>query len=89
MSSDADDPVLVRRARIDHIASVAKRLGYSLFGVACVLFVVGFAIGFNDPLVNVIVAAIVVGSVILAPAIVFAYGVKAANREDAGGGSFH
>ena len=83
------DPVLERRKRIDRIAAAGKRVGYSLFAFACVLFVVGFIVGFRPAIVTPIVAALVIGSLILAPAIVFAYGVKAANREDAGGGSFH
>jgi uncharacterized membrane protein (Fun14 family) len=83
------DPVLERRERVERLTALGKRIGYSLFGFACVLFVIGFVVGFDDTTVNIIVAAMVVGSFILAPAIVFAYGVKAANREDAGGGSFH
>jgi hypothetical protein len=33
-------------------------------------------------MVSLIVACLVVGSIVLAPAIVFAYAVKAADRED-------
>ncbi|MDH3752330.1 MAG: hypothetical protein OEU32_00555 [Acidimicrobiia bacterium] len=82
------DPILARRERVDRISALGKRIGYSLFAVAIVLFVVGFVVGFRPVIVTPIVAAMVVGSIILAPAIVFAYGVKAANREERGG-SFH
>lgn len=77
-----DDPVLARRARIARLVSLGQRIGYLLFGLAIVLFFVGFAIDFTDWLVTVIVAAMVIGSIVLAPAIVFGYGVKAAVRDD-------
>ena len=83
------DPVLEQRARIGRITAASKRFGYSLFAIACVLFVFGFVVGFRQAIVTPIVVCLVVGSIVLAPAIVLAYGVQAANREDAGGGSFH
>lgn len=78
----ADDPVLERRARIQHLVDIGQRVGYGLFGLAMLLFVVGFVVDFTGPVVTVIVACLVVGSLVLAPAIVFGYGVKAANRDD-------
>ena len=39
---------------------------------------------FPSWLVTIIIAAMVVGSLVLAPSIVFAYGVKAADAEDRG-----
>lgn len=80
---DSHDDVLARRERIKRLVDIGQRLGYGLFGVAIVGFFVGFIVDFTDPLVTVIVVSLVVGSVILAPAIVFGYGVKAAEREDA------
>jgi hypothetical protein len=50
--------------------------------VAIAVFVFGFAIGFTPATVSVVVVAMVVGSVLLAPAIVLGYAVKAAERED-------
>ncbi|MCB1005087.1 MAG: hypothetical protein KDB35_12970 [Acidimicrobiales bacterium] len=82
-SLDSHDEVLARRARIKRAVDVGQRVGYGLFGVAVVGFFVGLVVDFTDPLVTVIVAALVVGSVVLAPAIVFGYGVKAAERDDA------
>ena len=76
------DPVLERRARIAHWVSIGQRAGYGLFGVAMVAFFVGLIGEFTDVLATTIVTAIVVGSLILAPAIVFGYGVKAAERHD-------
>ena len=46
------------------------------------LFVVAFVVGFTGPLVAAIVGALVVGSLLLAPAIVLGYAVKAAEKED-------
>lgn len=76
------DPVLEKRARVLHLTKVGQRVGYGLFGVAVVLFFVGLATGYTDLLVTGIVATMVVGSLVLAPAIVFSYGVKAADRAD-------
>ena len=76
------DPVLVRRAQIAHWVSIGQRIGYGLFGLACLAFFLGFAVGFESWVTTLITAAIVVGSLILAPAIVFGYGVKSADRAD-------
>lgn len=82
MTAPRHDPVLERRARIQRLVTIGQRVGYALFGLAIVLFVVGFAVDLTAPVVTAIVTCLVVGSVVLAPAIVFGYGVKAANRED-------
>ena len=76
------DPVLVRRRQMARGAELAQRAGYALFGVAVLLFVVGFAAGLTGGLVAAIVVALVLGSALLAPAIVVGYAVKAADRED-------
>lgn len=77
-----DDPVLAKRRRIERWVNLGQRVGYALFGIAVVAFVVGFVVGLEDWLVTVIVACIVVGSIVLAPAIVFGYAVRAADRAD-------
>jgi hypothetical protein len=76
------DPVLERRRRIARLVEVGKRVGYGLFALAVILFAVGLVAGFTGGLTAVIVAALLIGSVVLAPAIVFGYAVKAAERED-------
>jgi hypothetical protein len=76
------DPVRVRRAQVARWAVLANRAGYLLFGVAIALFVLAFIIGFTGPLAAAIVVSLVVGSVLLAPAIVLGYAVKAAEKED-------
>ena len=84
MSTDptGDDPVRVRRRLMRRLARVGKRAGYSSLGVALVVFMVGAAGEFTSLIVSVVVAALVVGSVLLLPAIVIGYGVSAAERED-------
>lgn len=77
-----DDPVLARRAQIATWVSLGQRVGYALFAVAMLAFFVGFVFDFTSGLTTLIVFSIVVGSIILAPAIVFGYGIKAAERED-------
>lgn len=78
------DPVLARRERIRKLTELGQRIGYSCFGLAVVLFVIAFIAQFPSWMVTVIIAAMVVGSLVLAPSIVFAYGVKAADAEDRG-----
>lgn len=82
MADGRDDPVLERRRRIARLVRVGQRSGYGLFGVAIVLFVIGLFAGYGGIVGGGIVAALVVGSIVLAPAIVFGYAVRAAERED-------
>ncbi len=82
VTSGPPDPVRARRQRIGAAAAAAKRIGYLLFGVAVVAFVAGALAQFPSVLVTVVVASMAVGSILLAPAIVIAYGVKKAERED-------
>ena len=76
------DPVVARRARIARLVALGKRVGYLLFLVAIVLFAVGAVASFSSGLTSAIVACLIVGSLILAPAIVFGYAVRAAEREE-------
>lgn len=82
MMEPVSDPVLERRIRIAKLVKVGKRVGYSLFGIAIILFFVGVIGNFDDGLTSAIVAALVIGSVILAPSIIFGYAVRSAHRED-------
>lgn len=81
MTAD-DDPVRAKRARIAKQVELAQRAGYGLFGLSIVLFVVGFVVGYSGALVATIITCLIVGSIVLAPAIVFSYAVKAAERDD-------
>jgi hypothetical protein len=84
-----DHPVMVRRRRIAALVKVGKRVGYSALLVAIVVFFVGLATDFPTWTVDVIVIALVVSIVVLPAPIVFGYGIRAAEREERGGGSFH
>jgi hypothetical protein len=61
---------------------MGQRVGYTFLLVAIVAFVVGAVRGFTDPVVFVVTASLAATTLVLAPAIVFGYGVKAADRED-------
>ena len=76
------DPVRARRQTVARWTRLANRLGYLCFGIAIVTFVIGFIVSFNGAVSAVVIASLIVGSVLLAPAIVLGYAVKAAERDD-------
>lgn len=78
------DPVLARRELYRRLSDLGQRIGYSCFALAVVMFVIAYFVQFPAWMVTVIVASMALGSVVLAPAIVFAYGVKAADADDKG-----
>jgi hypothetical protein len=77
-----DDPVLRRRARMARLASTGQRIGYGLLLLAVVAFAVGLVMDFPVAVGVVVVAALALTTVTLAPAIVLGYAVKAAEREE-------
>jgi hypothetical protein len=83
------DPVLERRRRIAGLVQLGKRTGWASFGVAVVLFFTGLVVGYTEALTAVILVALLLGSATLAPAIVFGYAVRAAEREERGEPGFH
>lgn len=78
----AVDPIRARRARIARMTEMGQRVGYACFGVALIAFVVAFVRGFGGVMGAITIAALALGTLTLAPAIVFGYAVKAAERED-------
>lgn len=80
--ASGQDPVRARRARAQRLAEMSQRIGYGCLGVAILAFVVGAIVGFSPSVVAVVVTALAVGSLVLAPGIIIGYGVKAAERED-------
>ena len=78
----AVDPVRRQRARFARVALVGKRLGFGLFGLAMVVFLIGLLTTFSDAVADTVVACLVAGSVVLAPAIILGYATKAAERAD-------
>lgn len=79
-----DDPIMIRRARYALATSWGKRLGYSLYLVAIAAFVVGLVTSFANGSGWLMIAALLIGSAFLLPAIIFGYAVKAAERHDLG-----
>lgn len=77
------DRVLARRAKVARYTLLANRIGYLCVAVAIAVFVIGFAISFNGAVAAVVIGALSLGFVLLAPSIVLGYGIKAAERDDA------
>jgi hypothetical protein len=79
---DDDDPVRARREQVARWTLLANRIGWLLMAAAVAVFVITFAIGFNSFMVGIVTFCLIAGSILLAPAIVLGYAVKAAERED-------
>lgn len=76
------DPVRVRRQKIAKYTLLANRVGYLFWALAIATFIIGFAISFNATVSAVVIGSLIIGSILLAPAIVLGYAVKAAERDD-------
>ena len=76
------DPVLVQRERVRRIANVAKRIGYVLFLASMVLFFVALATDLPSGLTAAAAVTLIAGCIVLAPAILLAYAVRGAERDD-------
>lgn len=88
-AEDRADPVADRRLRIGRVVGLAKRVGYLGLLVAIVAFFLGAATGFPGWAVGITIAGLVVGIVVLPIPIILGYGIRAAEREERGGGRFH
>jgi hypothetical protein len=78
----AADPVRARRAQVARYTALAKRIGYGLWLVAIAVYAYGVVTTFTETVSAVVIGCLVVGSVVLAPAIILGYAVKAAERHD-------
>jgi hypothetical protein len=76
------DPVLARRARFAALANLGLRIGYLFVAVAIIAFIAGFALGFPAIWVGLCIAGLIGTCIVLPPAIIVGYAVKAAERED-------
>ena len=76
------DPVRAARRRVARYVGWAKRVGYVLFLASIVLVVVGLVSTFSGAIAAGAIACLVLGSVVLAPAIILGYAVNAAERDD-------
>ena len=62
--------------------ALALWIGPAFAASAIIAFFFGFATTYSDGLVSLIGAALIIGSLVLAPAIVMGYAVRSAHRED-------
>ena len=77
-----NDPILVKRRIISQWAKRASRLGYSFFGVSMIAVIWGLIVDFTPNASRVASIGLIAGCVVLAPAILVQYSVKAADRDD-------
>ena len=81
---EIEDPILQSRARIRMATRVGKRLGYGCFMGAVIIFLINYYLEGSGFWTSLTVSLLVIGSLILAPSIIFAYAANAADREDQG-----
>jgi hypothetical protein len=81
-TSQKIDPVRAKRLKVAKYTLLANRIGYLFFALAIATFIIGFAVSFNGAVSAIVIGSIIVGSLLLAPAIVLGYAVKAAERDD-------
>lgn len=84
-----DERIVRQRAFATRLAATGQRAGYSLLGVAMVLFFVGLVVGYTDLWVTLIVASFALGAVVLGPSIILGYAAKAADRFEKTGKTGH
>lgn len=87
--SEPSDPIAAQRLRIGRRVGLAKRIGYLGLLVAIIGFVISVVAGFPSWSVAVSIGGLVVGIVVLPLPIILGYGIRAAEREERGGGRFH
>jgi hypothetical protein len=78
------DPIRQRREQVAHLAAIARRAGWSFFGLAVVAFAGGLVIGLSGLVVVLVVGSLILGSALLLPAIIVGFGVTAAERDERG-----
>ena len=76
------DPVIAKRDRVKRQVRLGKMIGYGSFLLATALLLVNQFASSSSALETSILLLLVLGSVCLAPAIVFGYAAKAADRAD-------
>ncbi len=76
------DPILVKRALISNWAKRASNLGYILFAFSMLAVIWGVVVEFTPAASGVATITLIGGCVVLAPAILVQYSVKAAVRDE-------
>ena len=83
--STPDDPVIARREQARRLAARGQAVGYGLIGLAIAAFVFGLAIEFTSAVTVVVIGSLAASTLVLLPAIVLGYAVRAAEREERAG----
>jgi hypothetical protein len=81
-STAPTDPVLAKRAKVAKWVSLGQRTGYGMYAIACAAFGYTVVTKPTSWAIQVIIVTFAIGSVVLLPAIIFGYAVKAAERHD-------
>jgi purine-cytosine permease-like protein len=74
--------VRVKRLKLQRLANVGQRTGWILIAVAVAGFAWCVATGFPSGVVAIVIAALIACCVVMPPAMVLGYAVRAAERED-------
>ncbi|MDQ1374858.1 MAG: hypothetical protein QOJ09_2196 [Actinomycetota bacterium] len=74
--------MLARRARLGKLAGRGQRLGYAVLIIAICAFAAGALTGFPAASIVIVVGALVFTTLVLLPAIILGYAVRAAEKED-------
>ena len=79
---NSDDPVIQRRALIEKWSLLGKKVGYALVGVSCIGFAWGVISGWTKFNTTLVIASLGMACLIMPLALVYAFGVRATNREE-------
>lgn len=82
MNVPEDDPILARRARLAAFVKFGQRIGGLMFLLSILAFGWGLFTSWSSAVTNIVVGTLLVGSVLLAPAIILGYAVRAADDAD-------
>jgi hypothetical protein len=82
MLSNNSESLAMRRERASLIANTGRRIGYSIFFLSLIIFVIGFTVEFNNLVAKTLTVLLIVGSIVLAPSILLHYAVRGAEREE-------
>ena len=80
--SNDSDSLAMRRKQASLIADTGRKIGYSIFLLALIIFAIGFTVEFNNLVAKTLTVLLIVGSIVLAPSILLHYAVRGAEREE-------
>ena len=81
-SSNDSNSLAMRRKQASLIADTGRKIGYSIFLLALIIFAIGFTVEFNNLVAKTLTVLLIVGSIVLAPSILLHYAVRGAEREE-------